>query len=149
MDDISFSIVVALVFLVLVTVLSVKFKTFSKMLGAILSVTGIVVLVFGIVRANSMASQLTRVFGGSDDIMEICFVLGGIGTLYGIILLVIASSGNKTSVVNVRGPALDNTTVPVVKVRCSKCQTLNGELSKFCKDCGNLIITEKAEVNEI
>jgi len=63
-DDISFSIVVALVFFVLVTVLSVKFKTFSKMLGAILSVTGIVVLVFGIVRANSMASQLTRVFGG-------------------------------------------------------------------------------------
>lgn len=35
-----------------------------------------------------------------------------------------------------------------IKVRCSKCGTLNGENVKFCSECGEALLTEKQDVNE-
>lgn len=137
---------VFLVILVILVVLSVKFKSFGKIIGAILSIAGLAAILFGIVRANSFQSQFSRAFGASDDAMVLCFVLGGISTVLGIILFVVGNSGNKTPVVNFQAAAIDNPTVHVVKVRCPKCQALNDELSKFCKSCGNPIINEKAEI---
>jgi hypothetical protein len=77
--------------------------------------------------------------------MAACLVLGGIGLVLGIILLVISRSEDKPPVFNVQAPSAHNSVVHEVKVRCTKCQALNDELSKFCKECGNPIITEKAE----
>ena len=84
-----------LVILIALIVLSAYFKTFGKIMGVIFLVPGLAALVYGVVRANSFESQITRTFGGNDEVMLACFILGGISAVLGIILLIIGFSGTK------------------------------------------------------
>jgi hypothetical protein len=139
------AVIVFIAVLVVLVVLSVKFKTFGKAIGAILSVVGLAAVVYGIVRSNSFESQFISAFGVSDDTITLCFILGGISLVLGIILLIVGFSGKKTPVYNVQAPAMNNMNVNAVKVRCPKCQALNDESSRFCKTCGNPLTSQRTQ----
>lgn len=136
-------IVLMLAIFILLIVLTVKFKSLGKVIGAILSISGIGAIIYGIVRINSLESKILRSFGDGDITLVICFVMGGIAMVLGIILIVIASSGNNSRSNNFIAPT--NTLVNVVKIRCLKCQAINDETSRFCNECGYPLVTDNVE----
>jgi len=157
-------IIVILFFVILLIVLSTKFKTFGKMMGAIFLILGLVAIVYGINRSNSWGSQLSIYANNEEEeiLLLACYILGGISTVVGIIFIVIGFSGMKKPATynynqapvnynptpttydqtseNYNEPPVENSANKyIVKVRCSKCQMLNDETSNFCNVCGNLI----------
>lgn len=132
-------LIVGLIFLL------IKFKTFGKISGAILTIAGISSIAYGLVRANSAESQFIRAFGGTDEEMLTFLIIGGIATVVGIIFLIIGMSNNKAPVVHYQAPITKNKVINSVKVRCLKCQTLNEEEARFCGNCGETLMIEDKE----
>lgn len=139
-------IIILIAILVILIVLSAKFKAFGKAMGFIFLIAGVAAVVYGIVRTSSFESQFASFFGASDDTAMACFVLGGIGIVFGIILLAIGFSGGRAHVYNYQAPPVNNMTVNVVKVRCPNCQALNDEGARFCKICGNPLVSQKQQM---
>ncbi|MDP4092556.1 MAG: DUF3185 family protein [Bacillota bacterium] len=142
-------IIISAIAVVVFIFLSVKFPTFRKVFGGIFLAAGIVMAGLGVFRATSTESRLIRAFGGSDEEMIALFVCGGILLVFGIILLAVGSSKKNTYYSQMQNPINQpqmNQYPPVnqgpqynqpIMVRCTACQSLNDESSRFCQNCGN------------
>ncbi len=65
--------------------------------GKIVLGIGVLLLIFGAIRWNSAASQLSRAFGGSDGLGVLLFIGGGIAVWIGYKMLPSAASSPRTT----------------------------------------------------